>query len=187
MPDKPSRDGQEAEAPETPEAEAPEDGLTDFWNDVLGPRPESIRDKLVRELGGAAHPGVLTFATNTGRILVQIDPNGKVTLGEGVTADEAAEEFWTAMALKRRGMEERLLHLGMMESMLLRVARADVAYERAQLRARSDAGTEEDKYREELQRRNLEAIVHQVLEFSRGLLARPDAPPESNPAEPVRH
>lgn len=158
----------------------PTEDLEGIWADVLGPRPERIEDRLVRE-HGLPHPGTLTFATSSGRVLVRIEPTGKVTLGEGVTADEAAEEFWTAMALKRQGMEERLMHLAAMEAMLIRLGRADVAYEQAQLRARSDVGTEADKYREELQRRHLEALVHQLLEYARGLLANQ---PGSNPVEP---
>jgi len=164
---------------ETP-AQSEADSLENIWADVLGTRPESDEARLIRTLG-APHPGTLTFATSTGRVLVQIDPNGKVKLGEGVTADEAAEEFWTAMALKRQGMEERLLHLGACEAMLQRVARADIAYEQAALRARAEDATEEVKFREELQRRNLEAAVHQLIEFSRGLLLRPGFPAEGTP------
>lgn len=165
-------------APATTPEEAPaQEGLADYWADVLGLRPETVEHRLIRELA-RPHPGTLTFATSSGRVLVQIDPTGKVTLGEGVSADEAAEEFWTSMALKRQGMEARLQHFAMMEQMLLNVARADVAYEHAQVRARTEGATEEERFREELQRRNLEARVHQMLEFSRGLLLRPD------PAEP---
>ena len=166
----------------TPEKEE----LIDYWDDFLGPRPEAVRDRLVRELG-LPHPGVLTLASSTGRVLVQIDPNGKVKLGPGIQPDEAAEEFWTMLALKRVGMEERLLHLGMMEALLLRVARADIAYEEASARARSDAATEEDKYRQELQQLNLESIVHQMLEFSRGLLARQAVPPDPTPPPAATH
>jgi hypothetical protein len=164
---------------EAPNAGAGEDqeGLRGYWDAVLGPRPESVENRLIRELG-APHPGTLTFATQTGRVIVQIDPNGKVTLGEGVTADDAAEEFWTAMALKRKGMEERLMHFGVMEALLQRCGRADIAYEQAQERASREGATEEDKFREEIQRRNLEAVVHQMIEFSRGLLRRPDPPQE---------
>lgn len=181
MPDnRDARDGQpspDAAPTEAPTAEETE-GLRDYWKDVLGTPPETTEARLVRELG-IPHPGTLTFATSSGKVIVQIDPNGKVTLGEGVTADEAAEEFWTGMALKRRGMEERLMQLGAMEAMLHRCARADIAYERAATRAREPGATEEDKFREELQRRNLEAAVHQMIEFSRGLLLPP--PPAAEP------
>lgn len=168
----PSHPASAEEAPKNQET------LEEYWKDILGPRPETDEAKLIQEFG-RPYPGTLTFATQNGRVLVQIDPNGKVTLGEGVTADEAAEDFWTSMALKRQGMEERLMHLGAMEALLLRLARADEFYEESQIRARSEEATEEDHYREEIQRRNLEARVHQMIEFSRGLQQRPDPPAET--------
>ena len=188
MPDNDERDPRSNGAPESEEEAAEgtdtESGeeLTDYWDAILGPRPEAIKDRLIRELG-VTHPGVLTIASSTGRVIVQIDPNGKVKLGPGIQPDEAAEEFWTALALKRRGMEERLLHIGMMEALLIRVGRADVAYETAALRARVEGATEEDRYRQEMARRSLEALVHQMIEFSRGLLERPDAPPLTGTAD----
>jgi hypothetical protein len=178
----PSPDGPPAEASAEGTSTEADEGLRDYWKDVLGTPPETTEARLVRELG-IPHPGTLTFATSSGKVIVKIDPNGKVTLGEGVTADEAAEEFWTAMSLKRQAMGERLMQLGAMEAMLHRCARADIAYERAATRAREPLATEEDRFREELQRRNLEAAVHQMIEFSRGLLL-PATPP---PAEPHLH
>jgi hypothetical protein len=193
MPDTTNRDDATAPAA-TPAAEEgqedrqvarPEDqeGLTDYWDDILGPRPEAVEARLIRELG-IPHKGVLTLATNSGRIIVRIAPDGRVEYGEGYTPDAAAELFWTNMALKRVGMENRLRHLAIMETMLIRVGRADLAYERALLASREDGATEHSRQLAEMARRNLEVLVHGVIELSRGLALRPTAPSQDSADEP---
>ena len=167
----------------TSETSPTQESLTDFWNDILGPRPETIEQRLVRDLG-LPHPGTFTLATSSGKKIVSIDPNGKVTYGEGIQPDEAAELFWTNMALKRVGMEQRLQHLAIMEAMLIRMGRADVNYERAQLAADAQGSGAESRAVAERARMNLEAIVHQVMDFARGLASRPEPTPPVVPAPP---
>lgn len=174
-----SVDQKPATAARTKEAE----GLTDYWDDILGPRPETIEQRLIRELG-LPHPGTFTLATNTGRKIVSIDPNGKVTYGEGVTPDEAAEQFWTSMALKRVGMEQRLQHLAITEAMLVRMGRADLNYERAQLAADAQDATDHDRAIAERAHMNLQSIVHQVMDFARGLAHRGPRPAPEAPVRP---
>jgi len=163
---------------ETPREEVPQpENLTDIWEDVRGPRPETVEERLVRE-HGTSHPGTLTLATSSGQVIVRISPLGEIAYGEGYTPNDAAEEFWTSLALKRVGMEQRLMHLNLMEQTLLRLGRADLRYEQAQLAARVPGAGDVEKEREELQRLNLETLVHSLLEYSRGLVARiPNPPP----------
>jgi len=122
------------------------------------------------------NPGDFILGTHTGRTILRITPQGRVQLGPDVDLDEASELFWTNLALKRKGMEERLMHLGIMEAILLQMAESDFAYERAQLRAQQATATEHDRMMAEMARRSLESRVHGVLEFARGLRRRPDAP-----------
>jgi hypothetical protein len=171
----------------TPRQE-PQEGLTDYWDDILGPRPETIEQRLVRELG-LPHPGTFTLATSKGRKIVSIDPNGRVEYGEGYTPDAAAEEFWTNMALKRRGMEQRLQHLAIMEAMLVRMGRADLNYERAQLAAQAQGAGDHERAVGERAHMGLQAIVHQLMDFARGLAQRGPTPAQTDPSpwrrEPV--
>jgi hypothetical protein len=173
----PGGGSQEASPQETSgQAKNPEEGLRDYWDDILGPHPERIEERLVRDLG-IPHPGTLTIATNTGAVIVQIDPNGKVTYGAGYTPDAAAELFWTNMALKRVGMEQRLQHLAIMEAMLVRMGRADLNYEQAQRAADAQGAGEPERTRAERAHMNLQAIVHQLMDFARGLAQRPVVDP----------
>lgn len=142
--------------------------LSAYWQDVLG-QPVSEPDLQHFD----AHPGELVIGTQ-GRVLVRIQPDGQLRYGEGYTPDEAAELFWTAMALKRKGMTERLTHFGIMEQLLIRVGRADINTERLRLQAIREDATEEDRFRAEMAMRGLEALVHQMIEFSRGLANRPE-------------
>jgi len=169
--------GQET-APQAPAQE--EAGLTDYWTDILGPRPETIEQRLIRDLG-LPHPGRLTLATSSGKPIVMIEPNGRVSFGEGYTPDAAAEEFWTQMALKRVGMEERLRHLAIMEAMLIRMGRADLNYERAQLAAQAQGAGHNEEAVAERARMGLEAIVHQLMDFARGLARPPQEAPAPDP------
>lgn len=153
-----------------PEAQVPEEDLTADWETLRGLAPTI-------EVPSFPHaPGDFILGTSSGRVILRITREGRVQLGPGVDLDEAAELFWTNLALKRRDMEVRLLHLGIMEQILLQVADADAGYERAQLRARTADATAHDRMMEEMARRSLETRVHSMLEFARGLRRRPDAP-----------
>src|SRR5271157_1247405 len=108
--------------PRAPE-EAPEeegDELVDHWRDILGPRPESVKKRLIRTLG-LPQPGTLSICREDGTVIVAICSDGSLTYGPNYTPDEAAEVFWTNMALKKKGMETRLQELGIMETMLIRI------------------------------------------------------------------
>ncbi len=160
-----------------PESVDPEPALT--------PEEEELRSswELLRgapvPLGPPAFPrnaGDFILGTSSGRILVRITAQGRVALGEGVSLDEASEEFWTNLALKRKGMEERLMGFDLIERMLFQLADADLAYERASARAHGEDATPHDEMMQELSRRSLETRVHGLIEFSRGLLRRPLRP-----------
>ena len=157
----------------TTQAEGEEESLKADWELLRGqniPDPEpTFPDR---------NPGDFVLGTSSGRIILKITKEGRVQLGPGVDLDEAAELFWTNLALKRRDMEARLLHFDVMEQMLLQVADADRAYEAAQLRTRRPDAQAIDFQNEELARRSLEVRVHGMIEFSRGL-RRPLPDPES--------
>lgn len=145
--------------------------LETYWEDVRGtpvPQPD------LRHFD--AHPGELVIGTDRNRVLVRIQPDGQLRYGPEYTPDEAAEVFWTAMATKRAGMTERLLHFGIMEQLLIRIGRADINTERLRLRSAQEDSTAEDHFRAEMAMRGLEALVHQMIEFSRGLANRPVDP-----------
>ena len=119
------------------------------------------------------HPGDLVFATSKDRVLVRIHPDGQLTYGPEYTPDEVAEVLWTTIALKRVAMEERLLHLDVMEQIVRQMGEADLHYEEMQTVAKREGATAHDAFMEEIARRNLEARVHQMIEFARGVaLAR---------------
>lgn len=151
----------------------PDDKLESFWESVRG---QPVPEPDTRHFDN--HPGELVIGTHA-RILVRIQPDGQLSYGEGYTPDEAAEEFWTAMALKRRGMEERLMHLGLMEQLLVQIGRADLRTERARIHAAREGATEEDRFAAERTMGHLESLVHQMIEIARGLALREgDAEPE---------
>lgn len=154
-----------------PDPTKPEDDLKGFWEDV---RAQALPDPDLRHFN--AHPGELVIGTQ-GRVLVRIQPDGQLRYGEGYTPDEAAETFWTAMALKRSGMEERLMHLGLLEQLLVRVGHADLRTERARIHAAREGATEQDKFIAERCMGNLESLVHQMIELGRGLALRVPEPP----------
>lgn len=158
-----------------------QEGLTDYWDDILGPHPETIERRLVRELG-LPHPGTLTIATSRGHKIVSIGPKGEVSYGEGIKPDEAAEIFWTNMALKRVGMEQRLTDLAIMEAMLVRMGRADLNYERAQVAAERQGAGDHERAIAERAHMGLQSIVHQVMDVARGLASRAHHARQPGPA-----
>jgi hypothetical protein len=147
-----------------------DDELKASWEILRGPLPE-LADPAT--LFPDRNAGDFVLGTHTGRIILRITKEGKVQLGPGVDLDEASELFWTNLALKRVGMEERLLHLGLLEQVLIQAGTADLAYETAQVRAHSPGATEHDRLMEELAQRSLEIVVHNLVEFARGLVQRP--------------
>lgn len=150
-----------------------DDNLLEYWDDVHPAGRDA--QPVPREPG--THPGDLVIGTSKDRILIRIHPDGTLTYGPEYTPDEAAVEFWTQMAVRRLESEERVIHLGMVEQFLQRLGAADLAYEASVLRARRPDATEHDRYMSEISHRNLEAVLHQTIEFARGLVARPDPPP----------
>ena len=154
----------------TAQGESAEEGeeLADYWRDILGPRPEDVEERLVRDLG-LARPGSMTICRESGEAIVSIQQDGTLVYGAGYTPDEAAEVFWTNMALKRVGMEARLASLSQMEAMIARIGAADFRYERATHAAQTqEAGVEERAVRER-SRMHLETLVHQLIEHARGV------------------
>lgn len=110
-----------------------------------------------------------------GRELVRIKADGSLIYGPEYTPDEAAVEFWTQMAQRRLESEERLTQLAAMEQLVLAVARADLAYEAAQLKSKKLGATSEDQFAHERCAAEWESKVHQLTEFARGLLLPPSA------------
>lgn len=142
-----------------------ETDLHEFWDEVQGgPIPETPERKVARE-----HPGDLVIATSKNRVLVRIHPDGQLTFSPDYTPDEAAVTFWTAMAQRRIGSEERLAQFAIYEELIRRVGEADLSYERAQQRARAEGATEHDRHLEEISLANLESRVHQLIEVGRGV------------------
>ena len=158
----------------------PDDTLESCWAELLvepAPSPDLTHFD--------PHPGELVIGTQQ-RVLVRISPDGRIRYGEGYTPNEVAEEFWTAMALKRAGMSERLMHLDLMEQLLVRIGQADLRTERARIRAAQVDATPEDKFVAERTMGHLESLVHQMIEISRGLALRrgeiePVHPPPEEP------
>ena len=155
----------------------PDDDLKEFWEDV---RAQPLPSPDLRHFD--AHPGELVIGTQ-GRVLVRIQPDGQLRYGEGYTPDDAAEVFWTSLALKRAGMEQRLMHLGLLEQLLIRIGHADLQTERARIYAGREGATEHDRFMAERAIGHLESLVHQMIELGRGLALRvPEAPVQVQPA-----
>lgn len=170
MPDDEKRDEEQA-----PNGTAePNDGedLAVYWAAVRGPRPE--RPLTPEEQAAKAFPGSLTIGTAT-NWLIRIHNDGTLEYGPEYTPDEAAVTFWEAMGRRRIQSEERFLQIAMMELHYALLQEADRAYETAQRRARREGATEHDRMMEEMSRRDLESRMHEIIEFSRELVAqRPD-------------
>ncbi len=189
--DKPANATPASEAASDPDAVGREEDneLSAYWNDLKREGgPELPERRFARE-----HPGDLIIGTSKERELVRIHADGQLTYGPEYTPDEAAVTFWEAMGRRRLESEERIIQIFATERLLARIGQADLAYERAQRRAREDAASEHDRFMEEMSRRSLEARVHELVEFARGLyLGRPDLQEqvrtpifEPRPAEPA--
>jgi hypothetical protein len=190
MPKEGTRDP--ADPTRVPEEAASEEGdeLIDHWRDILGPRPESVEKRLIRTLG-LPQPGTLSICREDGSIIAAICSDGKIVYGPGYTPDEAAEVFWTNMALKKKGMDARLQELSIMETMLIRLGRADFRYEQASIAAQAEGAGEPERTAQERCRMYLESLVHQLIEHSRGVALQyahePEAasPPVAPPPGPA--
>jgi hypothetical protein len=169
----PKDQGQEASPARTPAEEhrVEDDSLESHWDDILGPRPETIEQRLIKEFG--TQKGRLTICTESGRAIVSIDADGTVTFGEGYTPNEAAEVFWTNMALKRVGMEQRLQHFAVMEATLVRLGRATINYQQRLLASEAPSATPQDRQQAELARMSLNSLVASLTDYAAGLATRP--------------
>ncbi len=159
-----------------------DDSLEAYWDDVQmararqpipgEPEPEvPFKDK--------AGPGDLVIGTSADRVLVIIRANGQLEYGPEYRPDEAAMVFWEHMGQRKLGMDDRLLVIGHMEAVLVRLGVADLEAQRL----REAAQTEEDPQAQprrileaEGAVRRLEQVVTQAIELGRGLARRPDIP-----------
>lgn len=162
-----------------------EEGLKDYWEDVTGPRPETIEQRLIKEFG-QVHPGALTIANNRGEPIVQIEPNGHVRYGKGYTPDDAAEMFWTTMALKRVGMEQRLQHFAIMEATLVRLGRATLNYQQRLMASEAPGASHHERELADRARMNLNSLVANLTDYAAGLARRPIAAPEQAQGDVLR-
>lgn len=181
--DREAKAGTGKENPESPSQETPgvtsaeehprveDDSLESHWDDILGPRPETIEQRLIKEFGTTK--GRLTICTENGRAIVSIDADGTVTFGEGYTPNEVAEVFWTNMALKRVGMEQRLQHFAVMEATLVRLGRATINYQQRLLASEAPGATPEHRQQAELARMSLNSLVSNLTDYAAGLATRP--------------
>lgn len=126
-------------------------------------------------------PGDMAIATSKERVLVVIRPNGQLLFGPDYVPDEAAEIFWSSMALKRIGSERRLRLLAEMESVLTQLGSADMANETARRNfdtVQSTESTEEDLESARLRcneaHTRLETAVHNAIEFARKIIPEPE-------------
>lgn len=117
----------------------------------------------------------LVIKTSADRELVRIKADGRIIYGPEYTPDEAAVEFWTQMSQRRVESEERLIQLGAMEQLIMAVGRADLANEVAQRKGMALGATDIDKFAAERTNGQLEAGIHQLIEFARGLILPPSA------------
>lgn len=153
------------------------DDLEQYW-DELGVSPnEPLR------LGGLrTNAGDLVIGTPS-NWLVRISATGDLAYGPNYTPEEAAQIFWTAMALQRAGMTERLMHFDIMEQLVRRVGIADLRTERLRRRAQQEGATPEDHFQADRSMAYLEALVHQFIEYARGI-AQTQRPEALSPASP---
>lgn len=126
-------------------------------------------------------PGEVAFGRMGREWLVRICPDGTVVFGQEYTPDLAAAEFWKALAarhpnvaLRQETDEEhaRRVFTEAMETLLVRVGKADLRNEAMQFAANREQATEHDRFQAQLALSNLEVLVHQVIEYARGLALR---------------
>jgi hypothetical protein len=134
-------------------------------------------------------PGTLVIGTSRHRILVAIKADGTIQYGPEYRPDEAAQVFWEAMAQRKLDAEDRILVIQHMEALLTRLGRQDMETERLRLAAIEEPDPLQKaalNQSAEMAIRHLEMIMHQVIEFSRGLVRRPEVVPPQMPPEVPR-
>jgi hypothetical protein len=119
-----------------------------------------------------ARPNELVVGTDGGRVLVRIGPDGTLTYGDDYTPDEAAKAFWEAMARRRVDYEQRLVFLAQIENLMARVGEQDLVTETARLKAAGPGGTPQDAFGADMAMAQLNTLVHELLEFARGIAYR---------------
>jgi len=164
-----------------------------YWDDLrVGNRRWSASDEPTdpsRLPSFEAKPGTLVIGTSHNRILVNIGPTGEIEYGPENRPDEAAQVFWEALGRRKIDAEDRLLVIQHMEALLTRLGRQDMEAERLRLAAYEEpAGLHKAELEQsaEIGVRHLEMIMHQVIEFSRGLVRRPEVLPPAMPQEVPR-
>lgn len=126
-----------------------------------------------------AAEGEVVFGA-TGRFIVRIRPDGVVLYEGNYQPDEAAKVFWEAIARAHpnvnfisRGQQQdgevRDMLAQTIEMLMLRVGKADLHCERLRRKAADEKASEHDKFMADIAMRNLEAEVHSLIEFARGL------------------
>lgn len=168
-------------------AEADDEPLEVYWDDLRVARlradPEPTPAEALRAL---VDPGDMVIGTSAKRILVIIKPNGELVFGPDYTPNEASMVFWEAMGQARLAMEDRLLLIQHMESILVRLGRQDMECERIRRLAaeEQDPIIKAQRTQEaELAIGRLNMVAHQAIELGRGLIRRPEIP---MPAVPER-
>lgn len=161
-----------------------DDLLSPYWAVMRRMRgADEPKPPTPEEEAAKTYPGELVIATSAKRILVRIQPDGRIIYGDEYTPDEAAVELWTAIARRRADFEARMQYINLLELHIALIAVADQAYEAAQMAVRAALANAETtererealRFREDLSRRNLETRVHGVIEFAREFASvRPD-------------
>lgn len=159
-----------------------DDSLEVYWDDVQVARarqPVPGEPEYIPPFKDRAGPGDFVIGTSADRILVIIRANGQLEYGPEYRPDEAAMVFWENMGQRKLMMDDRLLVIGHMEAVLVRLGVADLEAERLRLAAQNETDPEAQPRRiheaEEAVRR-LERVASQAIELGRGLARRPDIP-----------
>jgi hypothetical protein len=117
------------------------------------------------------NPNELVIGTSSGRVLVRIQPNGDLSYGEDYTPDEAAKEFWEAIARRRSDYEVRLVFITHVEQLLARVGEQDLKVEAAREKAQKSEDPR-DSFSAEMAMSQLQLLWHELIEFARGIAYR---------------
>lgn len=159
-----------------------DDSLEVYWDDVQlararQPIPDEPEPPIpFKDLAG---PGDFVIGTSADRILVIIRANGQLEYGPEYRPDEAAMVFWENMGQRKLMMEDRLLVIGHMEAVLVRLGVADLDAQRLREAAQNEGDPEAQPRRiheAEVAVRRLEQVATQAIELGRALARRPDIP-----------
>jgi hypothetical protein len=170
-----------------------DDALEVYWDDVQlarvrQPLPDDVADP-VPNFGDLAGPGDFVIGTSKDRVLVIIRPNGQLEYGPEYRPDEAAMVFWENMGQRKLMMDDRLLVIGHMEAVLVRLGVADLEAQRLRELAQNESNEEARPRRiheADVAVRRLEQVANQAIELGRALVRRPDIPmPAVPPSVPT--